>query len=91
MFPSSIDLIKNNINKTILLQTSQASKKTQTPALINLENLKKEPNKNLFNDNKKNIAVLLSGNFESLYKNRVNSKISGDKDINFKNKVQQMK
>ena len=85
MFPSSIDLIKNNINKTILLQTSPVSKKTQTPALINLENLKKEPNKNLFKDNNKNIAVLLSGNFESLYKNRVNSKISGDKDINFKN------
>ena len=85
MFPSSMDLIKNNINKTILLQTSPSSKKTQTPALINLENLKKEPNQNLFNDKRKNIAVLLSGNFESLYKNRVNSEISGDKDINFKN------
>tara|TARA_B100000700_G_scaffold314207_1_gene400430 strand:+ start:334 stop:2001 length:1668 start_codon:yes stop_codon:yes gene_type:complete len=86
IFPSSIDTIKNGITKTILLKTSPHTKLNQTPSLINLESLKTHPNKQDFNSGSKNIAVLLSGHFESLFKNRVNPIISKNADINFKAK-----
>jgi len=84
VFPSSIDTIKNNIKKTILLQTSSYTKITKTPALINLESLKTKPNENEFNSGSKNISILLSGYFESVFKNRISPTISDNQDIKFK-------
>jgi len=86
VFPSSIDTIGNNITKTILLQTSSYTRITKTPALINLESLKAKPNENEFNSGAKNISVLLSGYFESVFKNRISPKISDNTDIKFQEK-----
>ena len=86
MFPSSIDLIKNDVQKTILLETSLHTKVNIAPSIVNLESLKTKPNEKDFNNGNKNIAVLLSGQFESLFKNRINPIISSNKNINFKNK-----
>ena len=71
IFPSSIDTIRNNITKTILLQTSSYTRITKTPALINLESLKAKTDKNEFNSGSQNISILLSGYFESVFKNRI--------------------
>ena len=86
MFPSSIDTIQNDVIKTILLSTSLYTKVDQTPSIINLESLKKQPNQQQFNSGKKNIAVLLNGHFESLFKNRISPIIEKDENINFKEK-----
>tara|TARA_B100000902_G_C27309299_1_gene917396 strand:+ start:326 stop:1909 length:1584 start_codon:yes stop_codon:yes gene_type:complete len=90
-FPSSIDTIKNNVDKTVLLQTSPYTKISSTPAVINLENLKNKADINTFNSGTKNIAVLLSGEFASVYANRINPIIGTNTDINFKNKSIQNK
>ena len=84
IFPSSIDTIKNDVKKTILLQTSSYTKITKTPALINLESLKTKPNENEFNSGSKNISILLSGYFESVFNNRISPTISDNQDIKFK-------
>lgn len=71
-FANSIDTLKNGIKKTILLHSSQYSKKIGTPTEINLNSVTEQT---LPNDyiNKGNIplAVLLEGSFHSMYENRV--------------------
>ena len=86
-FPSSIDTINNQTKKTIILQTSSYTKVTTLPTLINLESLKQQPDERNFNHEPQNIAILLSGEFESVFKNRISSTISKDPNINFKESV----
>ena len=83
-FISSIDTIqKKGIDKTILLTTSQYSRTVNTPVFISLEILNKEPDKRLYNKKNIPVAVLLEGEFESLYENRVPPEIKDNKDIGF--------
>jgi gliding-associated putative ABC transporter substrate-binding component GldG len=71
-FANPIDTLKNGIKKTILLQSSQYSKKIGTPTEINLSIVTEEttPAEYL---NKGNIplSVLLEGSFNSMFENRV--------------------
>lgn len=70
-FCSSLDTLNNpNVRKTILLSTSSYSRMQPTPFQIFLEGAKQKPNANLFNLNNIPLAVLLEGNFQSLYKNQ---------------------
>ena len=82
-FPSSIDLINNNIKKTILLKTSLNTKVLSTPALINLSSLKEQPDNESFKSGQKNIAILLEGVFESVFKNRIPTQIENNEIIKF--------
>jgi len=83
-FISSIDTIQQKgINKTILLTTSQYSRTVNTPVFISLEILNKEPDKRMYNKKNIPVAVLLEGEFESLYKNRMPPEIKDNKDIGF--------
>ena len=68
-FVSSIDTIENNINKTILLASSNQSRVVPAPININL-NILQQPNVSTYNDSYP-IAVLLEGKFESVFKNRI--------------------
>lgn len=70
-FASSIDTIKNNINKTILLHSSKQSRISPTPAKVSLGILENPPPLTSFNKEKLPIAVLLEGEFESVFKNRI--------------------
>ncbi|OPZ97901.1 MAG: ABC-type uncharacterized transport system [Bacteroidetes bacterium ADurb.Bin408] len=71
-FVSSIDIIeKENITATPLLSTSQYSRTLNAPVTIDLNILRSQPDKRLFNKPNRTIAVLLEGRFESLYKNRL--------------------
>lgn len=72
-FPSSIDTLKTSekVTKQILLSSSNYSKLQFNPMRLNFEILKEEPNPAKFNDGNKSVAVLLEGNFESMFRNRV--------------------
>ena len=70
-FASSLDTINNpEVKKTILLSTSAYSRTQVTPFQIYLEGAKQKPNPDLFNQKDIPLAVLLEGNFSSLYKNQ---------------------
>ena len=81
-FASSIDTIKNNINKTILLHSSKQSRISPTPAKVSLGILENPPPLTSFNKENLTIAVLLEGEFESVFKNRILPK---NQKLNFVN------
>ncbi|MWB96905.1 gliding motility-associated ABC transporter substrate-binding protein GldG [Flavobacterium sp. GA093] len=71
-FVSPIDTLKNGIKKTVLLQSSQYSKKIGTPAEINLNIVSEETSPKDY-EGKGNLvlSVLLEGSFHSAFENRV--------------------
>jgi gliding-associated putative ABC transporter substrate-binding component GldG len=71
-FANPIDTLKNGIKKTILLQSSQYSKKIGTPTEINLNSVAEETSPNDYlNKGKIPLSVLLEGSFHSMFENRV--------------------
>ncbi|NER17502.1 gliding motility-associated ABC transporter substrate-binding protein GldG [Spongiivirga citrea] len=70
-FANQIDTLKNNITKTILLQSSAATKTVGTPQLISLDIVQQEPNLKSYTAGHIPLAVLLEGKFTSVYKNRI--------------------
>ncbi len=82
-FISSIDTIDNGIKKTVLLTSSQYSRLVNTPVIIDLEILKTEPEQRLFNKPFQTVAVLLEGEFQSNYANRLSTEISKSEEIGF--------
>lgn len=74
-FPASIDTVKTkaNITKTPLLWSSNYTRVQFNPVLLDFEILKTEPDPNKFGENNKTVALLLQGEFLSLYENRVSS------------------
>ena len=70
-FANQIDTLKNNISKTILLKSDAPSRLEGTPKEISLAFALKEPDSKLLNKGKQNLAVLLEGEFTSVYNNRV--------------------
>ena len=83
-FLSSIDTIGNpEVKKEILLTSSQYSRTVNTPVLISLEILRKEPDMRLYSKKHIPVAVLLEGKFTSLYWNRIPPEIRDNKDIGF--------
>jgi len=71
-FANPIDTLKNGIKKTVLLQSSKYSKKVGTPAEINLNSVTEEISPNHYiNTGNLPLAVLLEGNFNSAFQNRV--------------------
>jgi ABC-2 type transport system permease protein len=70
-FASPIDTLKNGINKTILLQSSPKSKLEGAPKTISLANVTEAPDETTYNLGPQNLAVLLEGEFTSVYDKRV--------------------
>ena len=71
-FCSPIELLKNDIKKTILLKSSVYSKKIGTPKEISLSSVSEETSPNEYNKTGSiPISVLLEGKFHSTYTNRV--------------------
>ena len=71
-FTNSIDTVKaQDIRKTILLESSPNARTIATPALISLEMVKNAADPKLFKQSHVPAAVLLEGNFRSLYANRI--------------------
>ena len=72
-WPSTIDTIqtKTHVQKTVLLSSSQYSRYQVNPVRLNFEILKIEPNPSKFNKGRQPVAVMLEGQFPSLFENRV--------------------
>ena len=70
-FANQIDILKNNIKKTALLQSSILTKKVGTPTIIDLQSIAEKPQEIDYKDGNQLFAVLLEGNFNSGYKNRI--------------------
>lgn len=70
-FANTIDTLKNDIHKTILLQSSNFSKSIGTPSSISLEEVSKKPVQQDYNNGNQILGVLLEGKFTSAYANRV--------------------
>jgi ABC-2 type transport system permease protein len=75
-FPSTIDTVKApGIKKTILLTSDTTSRTLASPALVALESVRTEEDFQSFNKAYLPVAVLLEGNFSSLYANRVSQQV----------------
>ena len=70
-FASQIDTLKNNLTKTVLLQSSPLSKLQGVPAMISLDMVTAEPDRAAFNKGPQNLSVLIEGEFTSVYNNRL--------------------
>jgi len=70
-FANQIDTLKNNIKKTVLLKSSPLSKLDGTPLQVSLDIITQEPDPARYNKGNQNLAVLLEGEFTSVYNNRV--------------------
>lgn len=86
-FISTIDSVNvPGIKKTVLLQSSKYAKALNSPSRINLEISKKQPPEGFFNKSFLPVAMLLEGEFESSFENRLTEDVLNSKEINFKNK-----
>lgn len=71
-FANPIELLKNDIKKTVLLQTSELSRRVGTPITVNLNMVTEKTNpKDYEGRGLIPVSVLLEGNFQSMYENRV--------------------
>ena len=70
-YASPIDLLQNNIDKTILLSSSPSTKVEGTPKEISLGHITAEPDLSQYTAGEQPLAVLLEGSFSSVYENRI--------------------
>lgn len=70
-FPNSIDTLKNNIKKTVLLQSSEISKPEATPTIVSLKSITQKANPEDYQQGSLTVALLLEGEFKSAYSGRV--------------------
>ncbi len=87
-FPSAIDVlgIKSENKKQVLLSSSGKSKVTNAPILVSLNQVKEQVDPRVFNQANLPVAVLLEGEFESVFKNRPVDKYIKNQELNFKDK-----
>lgn len=84
-FVSSIDTVASKgIQKTILLQSSKYSKTMLSPVRVDLRMVNMPQDEKRFNNSYRNVAVLLEGQFESVFKNHLDPKIAKDSAIGYK-------
>ncbi len=70
-FANQIDTLKNNIEKTILLESAPVSTLEGTPREVNLDIVTKAQDPERYNQGNQTLAVLLEGEFRSVYENRI--------------------
>ncbi|MGY5351786.1 gliding motility-associated ABC transporter substrate-binding protein GldG [Wenyingzhuangia sp. IMCC45533] len=70
-FTNSIDTLKPNIKKTVLLQSSQLSKNFKVPNFVDLASIANNADISTYNQGSQVLGILLEGEFGSAYKNRV--------------------
>ncbi|PWL39133.1 gliding motility-associated ABC transporter substrate-binding protein GldG [Flagellimonas aquimarina] len=70
-FSNAMDVLENDYQKTVLLRSSPLSKTEGTPKQVGLNILDTPPNKETYNNGNQPLAVLIEGQFTSMFKNRV--------------------
>jgi ABC-2 type transport system permease protein len=87
---STLDTVgAKGIKKTILLTTSKETKLINAPARVSLAITKMKLDESQFRQAYQPVAVLLEGKFESLYKNRLPTKLDTSKAFHFKSEGDQ--
>lgn len=86
-FVSTIDTVgSENIRKTILLQTSPYTRIMQTPVRISFDIMQQQVDESLYRQGSHPVAVLLEGEFESVFRNRrIPEGVSIPEDFQMKN------
>lgn len=72
-FPSTLDTLKTDadIKKTVLLKSSRYSRDQLMPVRLTFEILRNAPDPTKFNNGHRPLAVILEGEFDSYFKNRL--------------------
>lgn len=70
-FINSIDTLKNNIKKTVLLESSKLTQTFNTPNYVELASITEDNSITNYNQGTKTLGVLLEGPFTSAYQNRI--------------------
>ncbi|MCV6630581.1 MAG: gliding motility-associated ABC transporter substrate-binding protein GldG, partial [Flavobacteriaceae bacterium] len=70
-FTSPIELLKTQNKQTVLLQSSALSKPVGIPSEIHLASIQQAPKRETYNQGNMPLAVLVEGNFKSMYQFRV--------------------
>lgn len=70
-FASPMELLKNDIKKTVLLTSSPRTNLVGVPTEINFDEIGKKPDIKQYNKGVQIFGVLLEGNFKSLFQHRV--------------------
>jgi ABC-2 type transport system permease protein len=84
-YAATIDTVSaKGIEKTILLQSSRFAKTLNAPVRVFLKSIFQQPDERQFTDSYRPVAVLLEGEFESVFKNRIPPKIANDSAIAYK-------
>lgn len=88
-FASSIDTVggENDIKKTVLLSSSKFSRLVTAPVFISLQEVNEQPDRKMYNQPFQPMAVLLEGEFPSVFKNRsYDAYLDGNFEGEFKEK-----
>lgn len=87
-FASQMDTLKSSSEKTILLQSSKLTKLEGVPMEISLEVVTQDPDPTTYTKGPQNLAVLLEGQFTSVYKDRIKPfKTASNKDLSSNTKM----
>jgi gliding-associated putative ABC transporter substrate-binding component GldG len=70
-FTSPIEVLENDYTKTVLLRSSPLSKTDGIPREISLDILNQQPDQSTYTNGNQPLAVLIEGDFSSMYKNRI--------------------
>ncbi len=76
--------VEGRIKKKILLRSSKDTRVVSVPVFIRLEDIKDPPAEREFNKPFQSAAVLLEGEFESVFKNRMISQYIKNQDVDFR-------
>lgn len=90
-FPSSIDLIDNDIRKTVLLTTSEYTRVKNAPAMIDLADANAEPDRRLYSHSSVPVAVLLEGEFKSMWRNRLTPEFTSQAAMGYREQSDESK
>lgn len=87
-FANAMDTLANSNTKTILYSSSPLSKVEGTPKQIRLDVLNTPPDKDLYTNGNKALAILIEGEFKSAFANRVKPvKLEGASEQGDENKM----
>ena len=84
-FVSTIEVIEvDSVSSTVLLTSSDKAKLVNAPTRISFNILREPPKYALFNSGPHTAALLLEGQFPSVFKNRLPQRLVNDKSLQFK-------
>jgi len=83
-FPCTLDTVKAaHLKKTSLLSSSQYSRISKAPALIDLQMMDNPPEPRMYHMPPQMVAVLVEGKFKSLFANRIPPRLENNDSIGY--------